>query len=54
MTVLMGEPIRVEQDENPSQAVIDFFHKKYLARLSSMFEENKVKYGHADSRLLFM
>lgn len=54
MTVLVGEPIRMEQDEDPSDAVIEFYHKKYLSRLSSMFEENKVKYGHADSRLIFM
>jgi len=54
MTVLVGEPIRMEQDEDPSEAVIDFYHRKYLARLCSMFEDNKAKYGHADSRLIFM
>lgn len=54
MAVVVGKPIKVEQNDEPSDAVIDFYHKKYLAELSAIFEENKAKHGHADSRLIFM
>jgi 2-acylglycerol O-acyltransferase 2 len=54
MAVVFGKPIRTEQDTNPSAAVIDFYHRKYLEALGAIFEENKAKYGHADTRLIFM
>lgn len=54
MAVIFGKPIKIEQDTQPSEATIDFYHKKYLNELATIFEENKVKHGHADTRLIFM
>eukprot|EP00026_Physarum_polycephalum_P009388 Phypoly_transcript_09510.p1 GENE.Phypoly_transcript_09510~~Phypoly_transcript_09510.p1 ORF type:complete len:371 (+),score=55.16 Phypoly_transcript_09510:138-1250(+) len=54
MAVVFGKPIHMEQNKEPSEAVVDFYHKKYLEELSNIFEENKAKHGHADTRLIFM
>jgi hypothetical protein len=41
ITVVMGDPIRVERVEQPSQEQIDQLHSKYMERLRSLYEDNK-------------
>ena len=43
ITVVMGDPIEVERIEQPSQEQIDQLHAKYIARLRSMYEDNKAQ-----------
>lgn len=54
MAVVFGTPIHLEKDKEPSEATVDFYHSKYLEALGNIFEENKAKHGHADTRLIFM
>jgi len=54
LTVVVGVPIPVEKDSNPSQEKIDQLHAKYVEALRTLFEEQKVKYDHSDSRLVVM
>lgn len=44
---VVGKPIRVERDENPSEELVDHYHKLYLDGLYELFEENKERHGIA-------
>lgn len=41
----VGGPIHLEKDTNPSGQKIDEYHQKYIAALTKLFDEYKVKYG---------
>ncbi|XP_038675062.1 2-acylglycerol O-acyltransferase 2 [Scyliorhinus canicula] len=41
---VVGKPIEVEKNENPSQEEIDKLHQKYTEELTKLFEEHKGKY----------
>uniref|UniRef100_A0A6G1S6R5 Acyltransferase n=1 Tax=Aceria tosichella TaxID=561515 RepID=A0A6G1S6R5_9ACAR len=43
ITVVMGDPIHVDRVEQPSQEQIDELHAKYIARLKSMYEDNRTQ-----------
>lgn len=47
VTVVMGDPILVEKNLNPTQEEIDFLHKRYVTDLEQIYET------HADLRLDF-
>ncbi|XP_069042865.1 2-acylglycerol O-acyltransferase 1 [Lepisosteus oculatus] len=49
---VVGRPIPVEQNLNPSREEIDALHGLYLDSLSQLFEENKAQYGIAAQRHL--
>lgn len=42
---VFGEPIDVEATESPTREQVDELHKKYVDRLTDLFESNKTKYG---------
>lgn len=42
---IVGSPIELEKDPNPSQEVVDKYHALYMEQLSDLFDEHKEKYG---------
>lgn len=47
---LVGQPIKVEKIDNPTQEEVDGLHEKFIEHLTGMFEEHKHKYlQNADS-----
>ncbi|XP_043540809.1 2-acylglycerol O-acyltransferase 2-A-like, partial [Chiloscyllium plagiosum] len=46
---VVGKPIAVERNVSPSREDIEKLHGEYLAQLVALFEENKTKYGIAES-----
>eukprot|EP01102_Stenamoeba_stenopodia_P011565 TRINITY_DN3569_c0_g1_i1.p1 TRINITY_DN3569_c0_g1~~TRINITY_DN3569_c0_g1_i1.p1 ORF type:complete len:483 (+),score=64.09 TRINITY_DN3569_c0_g1_i1:310-1758(+) len=53
VTVILGDPIRVEQQENPSEEYIDEIHEKYFAHLQEIFEKHKEDAGYPNLKLRF-
>lgn len=43
---VVGQPIIVEKEENPSKEQIESLHKQYVDSLISLFKEHNAKYGH--------
>lgn len=41
---LVGKPVLVEKNENPTQEDIQTLQDRYVAALQELFEENKEKY----------
>ncbi|KAJ9051069.1 diacylglycerol O-acyltransferase 1 [Entomophthora muscae] len=41
LTVITGAPIRVEQNSNPSQEIVQAVHKQYLEALTDLYNRNK-------------
>jgi len=54
LNLVVGAPLAVEREENPSVERVEQVHKQYIEALCKMFEENKAKYGCADARLIIM
>jgi hypothetical protein len=52
VTLAFGEPIRVVQNDKPSQQDIDSLHKIYCDALVRHFDEYKVKLGYGDKHTL--
>lgn len=42
---MIGAPILVKKVENPTKEQIDELHRKYVDKLTELFEEHKEKYG---------
>lgn len=53
ITTIVGRPIYVEKDANPSQAVIDEVHKRYSDKLVELYNEHKQRYGYGDVPITF-
>nr|XP_056705782.1 2-acylglycerol O-acyltransferase 1 [Euleptes europaea] len=45
INTVVGEPITVKQNLNPTLEEIDQLHEKYLQELQKLFDSNKEKYG---------
>jgi len=45
ITVVVGAPIEVPKDENPSQEKFQGFHQKYMEALKDLYNRNKDKYS---------
>ncbi|GAB6023443.1 Diacylglycerol O-acyltransferase 2 [Chamberlinius hualienensis] len=43
---VVGRPIEVEQNSNPSDEIINFYHDKYIECLKQLFYEYKIKLGN--------
>ncbi|NP_001089961.1 2-acylglycerol O-acyltransferase 2-A [Xenopus laevis] len=55
IATIVGKPIRVEENPNPSSEEVDKLHKIYMEELSKLFEEHKTKYNvPADKHLTFV
>lgn len=51
VTVVVGKPIYVQKNENPSEEEINKIHKEYFEALYSLFEGYKDQCGHEDYAL---
>ncbi|XP_078514659.1 2-acylglycerol O-acyltransferase 2 [Lissotriton helveticus] len=52
---VVGKPIKVELNQNPTEKEIDRIHKIYMEELSKLFEEHKTQYNvPADRHLEFV
>ncbi|GAV05616.1 hypothetical protein RvY_15716 [Ramazzottius varieornatus] len=51
---VLGKPIPVEEDENPTQDKINGVHQHYMKELKELFDNNKAKYGYQDQTLEFI
>uniref|UniRef100_A0A8C5MM75 Acyltransferase n=1 Tax=Leptobrachium leishanense TaxID=445787 RepID=A0A8C5MM75_9ANUR len=52
---VVGKPIKVVENPDPSQQEVDRLHKIYMEELSKLFEEHKTKYNvPADKHLTFI
>lgn len=51
---VVGKPIVVEKNTNPTNEEIDKLHTIYLENLTELFEENKEQYGIPDHRHLII
>ncbi|XP_043854307.1 2-acylglycerol O-acyltransferase 2-like [Dromiciops gliroides] len=45
ITTVVGKPIEVEQNTNPTQEEVDRLHQRYMTELCSLFEAHKTKYN---------
>ncbi|XP_072466906.1 2-acylglycerol O-acyltransferase 2-like [Notamacropus eugenii] len=45
ITTVVGKPIKVEQNANPSQEEVDSLHQRYMTELCNLFEAHKTKYN---------
>ncbi len=50
-TVVVGEPIKVVQSDDPSNAEIQKWHALYIQKLTEIYEQNKGKYGMQEVKL---
>ncbi|KAM9321149.1 2-acylglycerol O-acyltransferase 2 [Gastrophryne carolinensis] len=51
---VVGKPIKVTENRNPTDEEVDQLHKLYMEKLSELFEEHKTKYNvPADKHLTF-
>uniref|UniRef100_A0A7S2RSM6 Acyltransferase n=1 Tax=Mucochytrium quahogii TaxID=96639 RepID=A0A7S2RSM6_9STRA len=46
LTIVVGDPIPVEQNHNPSHQEVVDLHAKYLSALTNLFEKNKKRFGY--------
>lgn len=55
INTVIGQPIEVEQNPNPTDDDINKLHEKYKSELEKLFEEHKTKYiqTHENVKLVF-
>ena len=54
MTLSVGRPITVPQQDTPEPEVVDKFHQSYMNELEELFDKHKIKFGvSADKKLEF-
>ena len=46
ITVVVGKPIRVSANKNPTAEDIDLVHSQYVSELTNLYEQYKAKYGN--------
>lgn len=49
--IVVGEPIRVEKTEKPTEEQINSLHKKYIESLELLYKTHNEKYGSKDIEL---
>ncbi|XP_056681901.1 2-acylglycerol O-acyltransferase 2-like [Monodelphis domestica] len=45
ITTVVGKPIKVKQNINPSSDEVDHLHQQYMTELCNLFETHKIKYN---------
>ena len=53
ITLVVGQPIEVEQNANPTEEEVDALHKLYYDYVKELFETYKVEAGFPDQQLVF-
>jgi 2-acylglycerol O-acyltransferase 2 len=51
ITVIVGKPIEIPKNANPSQDEIEKYHEIFLKATEKLYEDNKVANGSADISL---
>lgn len=51
LVTIVGKPIDVEKNPNPTQEEIDKVHERYIRDLTQLYEENKAKYSYENVEL---
>ena len=51
LVAVVGEPIRVQAVEAPTQQQVDDLHRRYVEALQRVFDDNKERLGYAHARL---
>ncbi|XP_055349919.1 acyl-CoA wax alcohol acyltransferase 1-like [Paramacrobiotus metropolitanus] len=54
ITVVVGAPIPVDENPNPSHAEIDALHQRYLQELHNLFDAYKAQCGYRDAQLSYI
>uniref|UniRef100_A0A7E4UT99 diacylglycerol O-acyltransferase n=1 Tax=Panagrellus redivivus TaxID=6233 RepID=A0A7E4UT99_PANRE len=49
ITTVVGEPLTIPHDPNPSKELIERTHAKYVGALIKLFDDNKARYGIDES-----
>ncbi|NWT00939.1 DGAT2 acyltransferase, partial [Mionectes macconnelli] len=49
ITTVVGEPVPVPKVQNPSRELVDTYHEMYIQALLKLFNDNKTKYGLAET-----
>eukprot|EP01126_Amoeba_proteus_P008703 TRINITY_DN13274_c0_g1_i1.p1 TRINITY_DN13274_c0_g1~~TRINITY_DN13274_c0_g1_i1.p1 ORF type:complete len:339 (-),score=56.82 TRINITY_DN13274_c0_g1_i1:179-1195(-) len=52
--VVIGNPISVPFDSNPSRELVENVHEQYKEALRGLFEKHKARYGYGQKRLVFV
>ena len=50
--MVVGSPIHVERNPDPSPEEVEALHKKYVDALVSLYHENNSKYGDIRTKLI--
>ena len=53
VTILLGEPIVVQQVDDPTEAQVDAVHNELLSRMKRLFDAQKAMLGWQDKELIF-
>ncbi|XP_055331416.1 2-acylglycerol O-acyltransferase 2-A-like [Paramacrobiotus metropolitanus] len=54
INTVVGKPIPVEKDANPSQEKIDALHETYMSELEKLFNEHKAHFGYKELSIKFV
>ena len=54
LTVVVGSPINVTRNENPSNKEVDEMHLKYMQELELLYDTHKSKYGNKHIKIEFV
>ena len=54
MTLVFGDPIRVEKKEEPSEEDVATLHQKFLDAMQGLYNRHKVECGAKDVELVYM
>lgn len=49
--MIVGEPIKVVQADDPSVADIQKYHALFIHKMADIYEQNKEKYGMKEVKL---
>jgi len=52
ITVVVGEPIEVEKNENPSNSDIDDLHERYISELQKLYTKYNHEFGDSTVKLI--
>ena len=51
LNTVIGPPVKFPHIENPSEEDVQKYHALYMQALLKLYDENKAKFGQADSTL---
>ena len=52
LTVIVGKPIKIPKNENPTDEDIDEYHSKFVTAVEKLYNDYKADYGMGDIPLV--